>query len=252
VKSVLETEKLARTFVSLADTLVDDFDVLDVLHELTVRCAELLEAAAAGLLLADRDGQLRVMVASTESARLLELFELQNDEGPCLECYRSGEPVSFERLHEAQTPWPRFASAATEAGYTSVLALPMRLRGPTIGSLNLFGDATGAPLGGDVIHIAQGMADVATIAIMQDRLARDRNLLAEQLQLALDSRVAIEQAKGALANRLGIGTDEAFDLLRQRARSTRQRLVQVAEEAVQTDAGTDWVSPAHAKATDKP
>lgn len=239
----MDTEKLAQTFVSLADTLVDDFDVLDLLHVLTTRCAELLDAAAAGLMLADSDGQLRVTVASSENARLLDVFQIQSDEGPCLECYRSGEPVRAQRLDQSGTRWPRFASAAAEQGFTAVVALPLRLRGEVIGALNLFGDSGGAAITEEEIPIAQAMADAATIAILQDRLARDRSLLTEQLQIALNSRIAIEQAKGALSNRLDIGTDEAFVLLRDRARSDRRRLVEVATEVMREGVGAEWTAP---------
>jgi GAF domain-containing protein len=228
----MDIEKLASTFVSLADTLVDDFDVLDLLHVLTTQCAELLDAAAVGLMLADSQGELRVTVASSETARLLDLFQIQNDEGPCLECYRSGEPVAVERLVTAKEHWPRFAPMASEQGFTAVLALPLRLRGDTIGALNIFGDSGGSALSEDKVPIAQALADAATIAILQERLARDRNLLTEQLQFALDSRVVLEQAKGALSNELDVGPAEAFEMLRARARSTRRRLVDVAREVV--------------------
>lgn len=239
----MDTEKLAQTFVTLADTLVDDFDVLDLLHVLTARCAELLDAAAAGLMLADSEGQLRVTVASNENARLLDVFQIQSDEGPCLECYRSGEPVRAQRLDESGTRWPRFASAAAEQGFTAVVALPLRLRGEVIGALNLFGDSGGTAITEEEIPIAQAMADAATIAILQDRLARDRTLLTDQLQFALNSRIAIEQAKGALANRLDIGTDEAFVMLRDRARGSRRRLVDVAAEVIREGVGADWTAP---------
>lgn len=237
---MVEIEKLAQTFVRLADTLVDDFDVLDVLHTLTTQCADLLGATAAGLLLADSEGRLRVAVASTESARLLDLFQLQNDEGPCLECYRRGVPVGTAQLDTTDSRWPRFAGAAVAEGYTTVLALPLRLRGEVIGALNLFGDSWGAPLSDGEIPIAQALADVATIAILTDRLARDHTLLTEQLQTALNGRVAIEQAKGALSYQFGIGTDEAFARLRARARSTRRRLVEVAEDVVRGGANAAW------------
>jgi GAF domain-containing protein len=237
---VVEIDRLAQTFVSLADTLVDDFDVLDLLHTLTTQCAELLDAAAVGLLLADSEGRLQVTVASSESARLLDLFQLQNDEGPCLDCYRGGEPVGTAQLDTAASRWPRFASAAVAEGYTAVLALPLRLRGEVIGALNVFGDARGAPVSEAEIPVAQALADVATIAILQDRLARDRDVLTEQLQNALNSRVAIEQAKGALANELGVGVDQAFILLRDRARATRRRLLEVAEGVVRGGVDAEW------------
>lgn len=228
----MDTERLASTFVSLADTLVDDFDVLDVLQVLVTGCVDLLDAAAAGLLLADEQAQLRVAVASSERARLMDLFQIQNDEGPCLECYRSGQPVSTEDLDGEKGPWPRFASAAKDEGFVSVLALPMRLRGQVVGALNLFGDARTPPISERAIPIAQSMADVATIAILQERLARGRELLAEQLQVALNSRIAVEQAKGVLSAQLGIEPDESFARLRKRARDDRRRLVEVAEEVV--------------------
>ena len=229
-RRVVKTEKLAQTFVILADTLVDDFDVFDLLQTLTSRCQELLDAAATGLLLADSEGHLHVTAATHESAALLDLFQLQNDEGPCLECYQSGEPVRELRLDSAASRWPGFAPAAIQAGFTSVLALPLRLRGQVIGALNVFGDGSGVPISEDELPVAQCLADAATIAILQERLVRDRNVLTEQLQVALDSRVAIEQAKGALANRLDIDTGAAFELLRRRARNARRRLVDVADE----------------------
>jgi len=238
----MDTAKLAQTFVTLADTLVDDFDVLDLLHTLATRCAALLDVAAVGLLLADSEGQLRVTVASSEDARLLDLFQIQNEEGPCLECYRTGERVRAFDLEDEETRWPRFSTVAVGQGYGSVVALPLRLRGQVIGAMNLFGDSGSTTITEEDIPVAQALADVATIAILQDRLAQDRNVLTEQLQVALNSRVAIEQAKGALANKLEIGTDEAFALLRGRARSTRRRLVEVAHDVVRVGIGADWAS----------
>ncbi len=233
----MDTEKLATAFVNLADTLVDDFDVLDLLQVLVGQCVDLLDAAAAGILLADEQQRLRVAVASSERARLMDLFQLQNDEGPCLECYRSGEPVTAEGLDTEQTRWPRFAKAAAAEGFVAVLALPMRLRGDVVGTLNLFGDTRTPPISIRNIPIAQSMADVATIAILQDRLTRGRQMLAEQLQVALNSRVAIEQAKGVLATRLGIEPDQAFEMIRQRSRANRRRLVDVATEIVHSRDG---------------
>ena len=226
----MDTEKLAAAFVGLADTLVDDFDVIELLHVLTTRCVDLIGATAAGLLLAENGDDLRVVVATSERTQLLELFQIQNDEGPCLECYRTGEPVASAGLAEAESRWPSFAPAALAEGFVSVVALPMRLRGQVIGALNLFGAVDSPAVSDRLVPVAQAMADVATIAILQDRLARGRGLLNAQLQVALDSRVAIEQAKGALATRLDIGTDEAFELLRKHARATRRRLSDVAEE----------------------
>jgi GAF domain-containing protein len=228
----VNTEELARTFVSLTDTLVDDFDILDVLTVLTTQCVELLGASAAGLMLADEQGRLRVAVASSERAHLLDLFQLQNDEGPCLECYRSGEPVGADRLEDTRDRWPRFAVAAQSAGFVNVLALPLRLRRDVIGALNLFGDSSSSPISEREIPIAQALADAATIAILHERLMRGHAMLAGQLQFALNSRVVIEQAKGVLIAQLGVSPQEAFDMLRARARSARRRLAEVAEEVV--------------------
>jgi GAF domain-containing protein len=236
----VDTEKLAGTFVDLADTLVDDFDVLDLLYLLVTRCEDLWGLAAAGLLLSDDQRQLRVAVASSESARLLEIFQIQNDEGPCLECYNSGRPISANSLDSAGDRWPRFAPAATAAGFVAVLALPMRLRGEVIGAVNLFSDSRMPPISEKDIPVAQALADVATIAILQDRLVRSRETLAEQLQGALNSRIAIEQAKGVLATQLRIDPEQAFELLRERARSSRRRLVEVAAEVVRTRPDATW------------
>jgi GAF domain-containing protein len=236
----MDDEKLANVLVSVADTLVDDFDVVDLLYNLVVRSVDLFGATAAGLLLADEEGTLRVASASSEGARLLELFQIQHQEGPCLDCFRSGQPVRTERLDTEETRWPTFASAATDQGFVGVLALPMRLRGRVIGALNLLSEHSAPPIAADEIPLAQALADVATIAILQDRLARSRELLAEQLQSALNSRVVIEQAKGALATRLDVEHEEAFALLRTYARNDRRKLVDVAEEVINTDPDGDW------------
>jgi GAF domain-containing protein len=229
---VLNPEKLAGTFVELADSLVDDFDALDLLNVLVERCVDVLGVAAAGLMFADGQEQLRLAVASSESARLMDLYQLQNDEGPCLDCYRSGLPVSGVPLKDEQDRWPSFAAAARREGFDGVLALPLRLRGRVIGALNLF-DAKDGTLADPSIHpVAQAMADVATIAILQERLVKQREIVNLQLQGALTSRVVIEQAKGVLATRLDVEMEEAFELMRKRSRDERRRLVEVAEEVV--------------------
>jgi GAF domain-containing protein len=232
--------KVASAFVSLSDTLVDDFDVVDLLYELVYTCVDVLDASAAGLLLASKGGRLHVVAASRESARMLELFQLQHQEGPCLDCFRSGSPVRTERLDGSETRWPRYARAASEQGYVQALALPMRLRGQVIGALNLLGDTQTPSINAPAMPVAQAMADVATIAILTDRLARNRDLLAEQLQVALDSRVVIEQAKGTLATRLEIDHGEAFALLHQRSRGQRRPLREVAAEVISTPPEGDW------------
>ena len=175
----MNNEKLANVFVTVADTMVDDFDVVDLLYTLVTRSVDLFGATAAGLLLCDESGTLRVASASSEGARLLELFQIQHQEGPCLDCFRSGQPVRTERLDTEVTRWPTFAAKATDQGFVGVLALPMRLRGRVIGALNLLSEHSAPPIAPEEIPLAQGLADVATIAIMQDRLARSREVLAE-------------------------------------------------------------------------
>lgn len=220
-------DRLTRTFVQLADTLVDDFDLVEFLHMLIDRCMELLDVSATGLLLTDSHDRLQVMASSTENIHLLELFQLQNHEGPCLESYRTGTPVSHHDLTMATNKWPRFAPAATESGFRTVHALPMRLRSQTIGALNLFHTDPNA-LAPEVTRIGQALADVATIGLIQERALHQQHILNDQLHTALDSRVLIEQAKGVLAERHGIDPGDAFTLLRHYARNHGQRLTELA------------------------
>jgi transcriptional regulator with GAF, ATPase, and Fis domain len=225
---VVNGELLSETFVELTDTMVADFDVIDFLHVLTDRSVRLLDVSAAGLLLADPRGELRVVAASSETARLLELFQLQNHQGPCLDCFRTGEPVQAADLDAEAQRWPRFADAARVSGFAAVQALPMRLRDQVIGALNLFRASPGAFDPGDV-RIGQALADVATISLLHERSLRHSDTLNEQLQAALNSRVVIEQAKGKLAERHGLDMEHAFGLLRDYARSHNLRLADVAQ-----------------------
>jgi transcriptional regulator with GAF, ATPase, and Fis domain len=225
----MDGQLLSETFVELTDTMVADFDVIDFLHVLTSRSAELLDVSAAGLLLADPRGELRVVAASSEAARLLELFQLQNDQGPCLDCFRSGRPVTATDLGADQR-WPRFAAAA-KADFTAMQALPMRLREQVIGTLNLFRAAPGA-FDPASVRVGQALADVATIGLLHERSMRRSDALNEQLQTALNSRVVIEQAKGKLAERFGIDMNQAFTLLRDHARNRNQRLSDLARAFV--------------------
>jgi len=227
----MDTELLSDTFIDLADTMVADFDVIDFLHMLADRSTRLLTVAAVGVLLADPRGQLRVAAASSDAAGLIELFQIQNDQGPCLDCFHTGRPVTATDLTGPEQRWPRFSAAATQAGFGAVHALPMRLRDQVIGALNLF-SAQADPLSQDDLRIGQALADVATIGLLQERNVRRAETLAEQLQAALNSRVVIEQAKGRLAERLGLDMDQAFALLRQHARNTNQRLTDVAHQVI--------------------
>jgi GAF domain-containing protein len=239
----MDTDLLSDTFVELADTMVVEFDVIDFLYLLTDRSVQLLTASAAGVMLADPRGTLRVAAASTEAVELLELFQLQNDQGPCLDCFRTGQPVSAADLTGPDQRWPRFALAAVQAGFSTVEALPMRLRDQVIGALNLFRAEPG-PFEPADLRIAQALADVATIGLLHERNVRRRETVAEQLQGALNRRVVIEQAKGKLAERLGIDMERAFTMLRDYARNSHQRLTDVARDFV---AGTSAEFPLPAR-----
>lgn len=223
--------RVAETFIELADTLVADFDIPDFLHALTERCLELLDISAAGLLLTDSDDTLQLVAASPYEARVLELFQLQSDQGPCMEAYRTGRPVVVNDLASNTDRWPRFAPRALEVGCRAVHALPMRLRDQVIGALNLFSVESG-PISAADVGLARAMADVATIGILSERAIRRQETVAEQLQTALNSRVLIEQAKGVLAERLDLDVNEAFMVLREYARSRNRRLGMVATAIV--------------------
>lgn len=224
-------QRIVETFVELADTMVDEFDVIDFLHRLAKRCAELLDCAEAGLLLADAAGQLRVMASSSERSEALELLQSQRDEGPCVECYRQGVSVFSDDLAADDERWPEFAPAALERGFRSVQALPMRVRGETIGAMNLFRSQTGRIADPD-LALGQGMADIAAIALLQERTVRESRGVIAGLQGALNSRVIIEQAKGMLAERSQIGVDEAFVRMRAHARDHNRRLGEVAQDLI--------------------
>jgi GAF domain-containing protein len=221
---------LVRTLVELADTLVADFDVVDLLTLLTDRCVEVLGVGAAGLMLVSPEGDLRVMASSSEAMRMLELFEVQAQEGPCLDCFRTGTPISSSDL-AGETRWAQFTSETLQAGFQSVQALPMRLRGAVVGALNLFNTERGVMSETDILA-AQALADVATIALLQHRAAAEAQVLNEQLHYALNSRIVIEQAKGMVADRGRLNMEQAFSLLRTYARGNNLRLVDVARDVI--------------------
>lgn len=229
--STIPTERLANVFVEMADTLVDEFDLVDFLHTVTARTSELAGAAAAGLVLADHNDQLQFMAASEERAKLLELFQIQASEGPCFDCFTRGVPVINAELRDAEDRWPKFAPEAVAAGFQSVHAFPMRIRQERIGALNPFGTEVGRMEPGDE-HIMQSLTDVATIGLLNERAVRRAEVLTEQLQAALNSRVIIEQAKGVLAQTFGITVDEGFERLRTYSRHNGAQLSEVARMLV--------------------
>ena len=222
---------LLETFVGLADTLVDDYDIIDFMQTLAERCVELLDVSAAGIMLADAEGKLRHAACSSEQMRLVEFFELQVEEGPCFDAYRDHGAVLCNSPEEAAARWPRFAPQALESGFIAVSAVPMRLRAQVIGALNLFSSGVGV-LNDDDLGVAQAMADIATIGILQERVIRDRGVFASQLEFALESRVAIEQAKGIVAEHNGINVDDAFDLIRRFTRSHNRLLSDTARQII--------------------
>ncbi len=232
----------ATTFVEIVDTLVDDFDVIDVLTVLTSRSVELLGVAAAGILLADEHRHLRVIGASTEQVQLLELFQIQNDEGPCLDCFHTGKIVLNSNL-DSPSAWPRFAEESVLAGFPSVCAVPLRLKELILGCLNLF---MSEPVGlSDAeVALAQALADVASIAIVQDQATRQAAIREGHLQHALISRISIEQAKGMIAERSNLDMDEAFARLRSYARNSNRGLTEVAESLVAGTLSVEAISQA--------
>jgi GAF domain-containing protein len=221
-----DQELAVRAFLRLADTLVDQFDIVEFLQGLSADAVEVLGAEAAGVMLADGRGGLRLIASSEERMRLLELFEIQHDQGPCMDAYATGEPVQAS-VAEGLSRWPAFAPAAAEGGFQHMCAVPLQLRGNTIGALNLF-RATDSAFSGDEMEIAQAMARIAAIGLLQRRAIDERSLLVEQLQDALHSRIVIEQAKGMIAESLSVSVDEAFQTLRKRARDNNIELTELA------------------------
>jgi len=219
---------LARAFVRLADTLASDFDVVDFLQGLSADSVAIIGAEAAGVMLADLHGGLRLIASSDERMRLLELFELQGAQGPCLDAFSSGEAVQANAA-DSRSRWPVFAPRATEAGFQMMCAVPLRIRSDVIGALNLF-RYTDTPFTATEIDLAQAMAEVAAIGLTQERALRERSLLAGQLQAALNSRVVIEQAKGMIAEYLNMTMDEAFVLLRAYARDHNRKISELASD----------------------
>ncbi len=237
---------LVETFVGLADTLVDAYDVIDFMETLAERAVELLDVSAAGIMLADAEGNLRHVACSSEQMRLVEFFELQVEEGPCFDAFRDQVAIQSDSSEDADARWPRFAPHARDNGYLTVSAVPMRLRSEVIGALNLF-SSEAAALSEDEINIAQAMADIATIGILHERVVRDTRDLSTQLEFALDSRIAIEQAKGIVAEHAHISVDKAFELIRTFTRDHNRLLSETARQIID---GT--ISPAKLPRASKP
>jgi GAF domain-containing protein len=224
---------LLDAFAALADTLVADYDVVEMLQVLVDTCRDLLDVTAVGLLLADPDtGILDLLASTSEESRIVETLQLGAEAGPCVECFRSGRPVTVPDIEATADRWPEFRASAGEQGFRSVFAIPMRLRDQTIGALNLFRADPGS-LNEHDLRAAQALADVATIGILHERTFRANDVLRDQLQGALNSRVAIEQAKGVLAHRHQVDMDQAFQMLRSYARANRIPLAATARGVVE-------------------
>jgi GAF domain-containing protein len=220
-----------QALVDLTDTLVDDYDVVDILTALTERCVDLLGVSAAGVMLVSPEGDLRLVASSSETMRILELFELQAQEGPCLDAFHTGEATEHENLRAGSGRWPAFSAAALEAGFQAVFAIPLRLRDTTIGAMNLF-SVDMIPMDERNVVVARAFADLATISILRHRATTDAQALNKQLSGALTSRIVIEQAKGVIAERAGTDLAEAFARLRRHARAHNLLLTDVAQGVI--------------------
>jgi transcriptional regulator with GAF, ATPase, and Fis domain len=229
----LAQQRITEVFVEVADSLTDDFDIIDLLQRLSERCVELLNVSAAGILLADPHGELQILAASDENARLLELFALQHDQGPCVECFRSGQAhIDIDLTGRgALTRWPRFTAQARQSGFVRTHAIPLRLRQRVIGALNLFQEQPGLLDSADQL-LARGLADISTIAILQQRTVHHSQLESVQLQTALDTRIVVEQAKGILAERWHTSVDDAFAVLRAHARRHHLQITGLARRVI--------------------
>jgi GAF domain-containing protein len=223
--------RLNAAFVKLADTLTDDYDVVDLLHTLVAESTAILDTHAGGLMLAGNDGKLQLVASTSAKADLVEMMQLNSGKGPCVDCFTSGEPVGVADIENAREDWPEFRAEALKQGFRSLYATPMRLRGEVIGTMNLMCTRVGI-LNSPDAEAAQALTDVATIGILQERVIHERGIVAEQLQRALDSRILIEQAKGVLSEIGGVSVDQAFENMRTYARSNNLRLHDVAQRVV--------------------
>jgi GAF domain-containing protein len=223
--------RVSAAFVRIADTLVGDYDVFDLLHTLVDESVGILDAAAAGLVLVDPGGDLQVMASTSEESQLVEVLQLEAGEGPCVDCYRTGAVVAIDDIATDGSRWPLFQASALAQGFKSLHAVPMRLRSRTIGAMNLFGREPG-PLSADDAAIAQAFADVATITLLQERAARENALINEQLQHALNSRIQIEQAKGVISHTSNVDMNRAFSMLRDYARAHNQTIYETAAKVI--------------------
>ena len=248
MNDVSREARINEAFVTVADTLMDSYDVVDLLSTLVHLCSDLLDVDAGGILIADTAGILELIASTSEEAEFVEVMQLASGAGPCVECYQNGTAVSVPDIRSDASRWPQFQTAALGRGFGALHATPMRLRGETIGTMNLLSKATG-PLSARDAALAQALADVAIIGILQERSLRDRTILTEQLQLALDTRVLIEQAKGVLAYAGNLSMDDAFNALRNHARNHELTLRSVAGMVLDHEIDISQLTPAPVRET---
>ena len=231
MNDISRENRITSAFVAVADTLTSNFDVVELLQTLVGHCTDILDTDAGGLMLVDDSGVLQLMTSTSEGADFVEVMQLTAHSGPCIECFASGRTVSLTDIRDAPDEWRVFRDSALEQGFRSVHAIPLKLREITIGTLNLLRDDTGELPEHDLVA-ARALADVATIGIIQERTIRETDVVREQLQNALNSRITIEQAKGVVAHRRSITPEEAFDVIRRYARSHSMTLSSVAAALV--------------------
>lgn len=225
------SERVSAAFVKLAETLVDEYHVLDLLQTLVEETVSLLDAAAVGLLLADSHGELQVVASTNEESQLVEILQLQAGAGPCVECFKTGAVITIDSIDSMDQRWPEFRAAALSQGFHSIHAVPLRVRDRTIGAMGLFGRDIGA-LTAEDSAIGQALADVATIGLLHERTIRESTLVNDQLQRALNSRVLVEQAKGVISQTKGVDLNDAFNMIRRYSRSHNIGLQEAARNIV--------------------
>jgi GAF domain-containing protein len=231
--------QLSSLLVRLADTLSEDIDLVELMTVLAEGTVSILAVDEAGVVLADPRGSLRVVASSSERMRDLELYEMQNQDGPCLECFSRGEAVLNVHLDaNGDDRWPHFGPRARQVGYRVVHAFPIRHRATTIGMVNAFATG-GADLTPDEIQVGEAMAQMAAIGLLHQRAVLDRQTVIEQLEHALDARVTVEQAKGVLSERLGTSLLDAYGLLRNYARRNATPVTSVAAAVLTRELNDD-------------
>jgi len=234
--------RLSAAFVAVADTLIADFDVVDLLHTLVENCSEILEVDAGGIMIVDEAGQLQLVASTSEETSLVEIMQLAAGEGPCLDCFATGHSVTVADIAKSAQQWPAFSAEALRQGFNSVHATPMRLRGQILGTMNLFGKKA-TILGDEDKAVAQALADVATIGLLQERAIRESGVFTGQLQRALNSRIIIEQAKGVVSENAGLSMHESFSALRTYARDHNLTLGAVASSVVNRSLNVGTLAP---------